>query len=89
MTYLVFETEQLADTAEAQINSNMGCNIIGKNAHTGLPAPDKQKTIRWARPIKRLDDKWVFEKPVGNMDGVANFTEGEYSDDWFPKSDLI
>ena len=73
-----------------------GAPLIGTNAATGLPAPDKCKSERWAIPQQRLDGKWVFPKVPAEM--IDQFTDSqidafnnafpyvfeEYSLDWFP-----
>jgi len=76
MKYLVFNTEQEALGAEAQISHRLGCPIIGVNAKTGAPAPDRQVITGWAIPQQIQDGRWVFPSPDDN--GV------EPSDDWFP-----
>lgn len=39
-------------------------SIIGKSAFTGEDAPDKQRTVRWAEPVKR-DAAWAAEDETG------------------------
>lgn len=39
-------------------------SIIGKNAATGRDAPTKQRTVRWAAPVKR-DTRWAAEDETG------------------------
>jgi hypothetical protein len=94
--YYVFETEGLAIAAEAMICQVAQVPIVGVNAKTGLPEPNKAKTERWAVPQERLDGKWVF--PI-IPDAIAsqypaevasafntNFpnTREEYDQAWFP-----
>ena len=76
MKYLVYETEQDAIDAEAIIAVAIGCNIIGVNAKTGLPEPDKQQTTRWAIPQQITDGRWVIPSYDGS--GV------DASEDWWP-----
>jgi len=63
MKYLVFNTEQEAIDAEAQICMDKGYPKVGVNAKTGLAEPDKQLTTRWAIPKQIADGRWVFESP--------------------------
>jgi hypothetical protein len=63
MKYRIFETEQDAIAAEAIIAASIGCAIVGVNAKTGLPEPDKQQTTRWAIPRQIADGRWVFPSP--------------------------
>ncbi len=69
MSYLVFDTEDDADTANDTISSNMGCPVVGDNAATGLPDPDAQQTIQWAVPVQTdanastYPSSWVFPTP--------------------------
>jgi hypothetical protein len=71
----IFDTEQEALDAEAQVALDIGCVKVGVNAKTGEPAPDKQATERWAIPRQIADGRWVFASP--NDEGV------EAEDDWF------
>lgn len=81
MKYRVFETEQEAIAAEAQVAADIGCVKIGINAKTGQPAPDAQVTERWAIPRQIADGRWVFESPDD---------EGEVaSPDWFCSDDQL
>ena len=94
--YYVFEDEATALAAEATICQIAGAPLVGRNAKTGLPAPDKCKTERWAMPEQRLDGKWIFPKvpdallaqyPQEVIDGFnSNFPYvfEEYQEDWFP-----
>ena len=93
--YYVFEDEQTAIAAEAVICQIAGAPLIGRNAKTGLPAPDKCKTERWAIPMQRLDEKWVFPKvppelldqyPQEVIDGFNSsfpYVLEECQEDWF------
>jgi hypothetical protein len=81
MKYHVFNTEQEAIAAEAQIAADIGCSIIGTNAKTGLPEPDKQQTTRWAIPHQIADGRWVFPSPDGT--GV------DADPDWFIQNEEI
>ena len=63
MKYRVFDTEDQALAAEAQVALDIGCAKIGVNAKTGQPAPDAQVTERWAIPQQIADGRWVFVSP--------------------------
>lgn len=94
--YYVFEDEQTATDAETAICQIAGAPLVGRNAKTGLPAPDKCKTERWAVPQERLDGKWVFPKVPDALlaqysqeviDGFNTSypnTLEEYDSSWFP-----
>lgn len=60
--YYVFNTEQIAQAAEAWISLHGNLPRTGKNAKTGQDEPNKCKTERWAIPQQRLDGNWVFER---------------------------
>ena len=79
MKYRVFNTEQEALDAEAQVAKEIGCTKVGVNAKTGLPEPEKQVTERWAIPRQIQDGRWVFVSP--------DDTGEEAGDDWFPVSE--
>ena len=78
MKYRIFDTEQEAIAAEAQVAAEIGCVKVGVNAKTGLPAPDAQVTERWAIPQQIADGRWVFPSP--DEEGV------EAGSDWFPET---
>ena len=43
-----------------------GCPIVGSRLSDGVPQPDKQQTISYSVPRKRLtDNKWVFPQTSG------------------------
>lgn len=81
MKYRVFETEEQAVAAEAQVALDIGCVKVGVNAKTGLPAPDAQVTERWAIPQQILDGRWVFPSP--NEEGI------ESEESWWPQDDFF
>lgn len=58
--YLYFDTESEAEAAQAQIAIQIGCEIVGVNALTGMPDPEACKTTRWATPVKAEDGKWAI-----------------------------
>ena len=60
--YYVFNTEAIANAAEAWISNAGGLPRTGKNAKSGQDEPNKCKTERWAIPRQRLDGKWVFKR---------------------------
>ena len=76
MKYRIFDTEEQALAAEAQVALGIGCVKVGVNAKSGLPEPDKQATERWAIPQQIVDGRWVFVSP--DDEGV------EAGADWFP-----
>ena len=76
MKYRIFDTEQEALDAEAEIAAAMGLAKVGVNAKTGLPAPEAQATERWAIPQQIADGRWVFPSPDNT--GVVP------GDDWWP-----
>ena len=63
MKYRIFDTEQEAIAAEAQVAADIGCIKVGTNAKTGLPAPDAQATERWAIPFQIPDGRWIVASP--------------------------
>ena len=76
MKYRIFDTEQEALDAEAEIAAAMGLAKVGVNAKTGLPAPEAQVTECWATPQQIADGRWVFPSP--DDEGV------EAAEDWWP-----
>ena len=63
MEFYVFDDEQTAIDAEANIKTIGQLPRTGVNSLTGEEAPDKQKTTRWAVPWSRITDgKWVFQR---------------------------
>jgi hypothetical protein len=95
--YHVFETEQEAIDAELDIRTLGHLPRVGVNAKTKQPAPDKQKTERWAVPQQRADGKWCFPcVPTQSWTGVVTYeqvqewyanhpnTIEEYDRSWFP-----
>lgn len=97
--YYVFEDEQTALTAEGAICQMAGAPLVGYNAKTGLPEPDKAKTERWAIPQQRLDGKWVFPKipteileqypdeVIDNFNTTFPYIFEEYDSNWFLNPD--
>ena len=84
MKYRVFDTEEAALAAEAEVALSIGCVKVGVNSETGQQEPDKQATERWAVVQQIPDGRWVFASP--DDDGV------EAGADWFdgtPKKTLI
>jgi len=81
MKYRVFDTEEQAIAAEAQVTLDSGCPKVGVNAKTGKPEPDKQVTERWAIPQQIVDGRWVFPSP----DDVGV----EADDAWWPQEEMI
>ena len=61
-TKYLFTNEVKARQAEARLRELHGMPIVGRNAATGKPAPDKTQTVRWSEPLQRdLDGKWEME----------------------------
>ena len=81
MKYRIFDTEQEALDAEAQVALDIGCVKVGVNAKTGEAQPDKQVTERWAIPQQIQDGSWVFVSP--DDEGI------EAAEDWWPESKEI
>jgi len=81
MKYRIFDTEEQALAAEAQVSQEIGCAKVGVNAKTGQPEPDKQVTERWAIPQQILDGRWVF--PSSNEEGI------ESEESWWPQDDFF
>jgi hypothetical protein len=79
MKYRVFDTEDEALAAEAQIAETIGCIKVGVNAKTGQPEPDKQVTERWAIPQQISDGRWVLPSP--------DDTGVDAGEDWWPQVD--
>jgi len=78
MKYRVFDTEEQAIAAEAQVALYSGCPKVGVNAKTGQLAPDAQVTERWAIPQQIVDGRWVFPSPddEGVVAGAVIFSLG-------------
>lgn len=82
-TWLIYDTESGATTAEALINANSGF-------------PNTHGTLRWSG-VKYIDSlsKWGFPKPQGShgftqeqqMQGVTFDDELEYNAAWFPSEE--
>lgn len=60
--YRVFNTQQEAIDAEAQVAANMGFPKPAVNAKTGKIYPDKL-TIHWDEVRQIADGRWVFASP--------------------------
>lgn len=75
MKYLVFDTEQEAIAAEAQIAANMGYPKSGVIASTGIVSETTQGTERWADVQQISDGRWVVLSP--------DDTGVEAGQDWF------
>jgi len=111
MIFYVFDTEAEAIAAENTIVTNIktwvqtyspdaidseGNSLRGRNAKTGELVDIY--TSKWAIPVKRLDDKWAFQKPTQSALGpipLANVingitaTEEEFSSGWFPEPEIL
>jgi hypothetical protein len=81
MKYCVFDTEEQALAAEAQVAADIGCIKIGTNAKTGQLVPEAQATERWAVVQQITDGRWVFVSP--DDEGV------EAGVDWWPQEEII
>lgn len=97
MDYYVFDTQQKAIDAEAEITVIGLCPLTGINQLTKLPAPAKQKTINWATPLERdTDNKWVIERPPAALRNAIlqsvrdqfaidhPHTVEAFAENWFP-----
>jgi hypothetical protein len=81
MKYRIFDTEEQALAAEAQVALDIGCAKVGVNAKTGQTEPDKQVTERWAIPQQIVDGRWVFPSP--DETGV------EAGPGWWPQDESL
>ena len=59
--WYLFDTQQQAEAADAEISGLMGCPIDGINAATGAVDPNAQ-TVRWAEPREAVEG-WVIPVP--------------------------
>ena len=98
--YYVWDTESEAQTALDYINASGWFPIVGVNAATGDPQPDKQQTILWAAEVLQrvTDNKWCFPRiPEARLDAIGvpaedrqafldtfNPSIEEYDPSWFP-----
>ena len=97
--HYVFEDKETADGADAYISQVGGAPVVGKNAKTGRPEPEKAKTLRWAIPRERLDGKWVFPVVPESLssqypDHIKNYFNENFphsieifQSDWFPSEE--
>lgn len=95
MKYYRFETKEEAQSCLDCINNQAFFPYIGKNAKTGNPSPDKQKTTKWYSDVEEyLDGKFGFpavtdalcsacENLETDLD-IFTFTEEEFDPTWFP-----
>ena len=60
--YYVFDNEQTAINAEQFIVNVAGLPKIGKRASDGMLQRNKQQTLSYAKPVQRLDGKWIFPR---------------------------
>jgi hypothetical protein len=81
MKYRIFDTEEQALAAEAQVAVDIGCAKVGTNAKTGQLAPEAQATERWAVVQQIQGGRWVFVSP--DDEGV------EAGVDWWPQEEMI
>jgi len=101
--YYVWDNEPQAQAALDYINGSGWFPIVGNNAATGEPAPDKQTTTCWVSEIsERLDGKWCFPRvPSERLDYIGVPEEDrqaflnvfaptieEYDDSWFPQEEI-
>ena len=80
MKYLVFDTEDEANAAEAQISSSMNYPAYGKNALSHQTVTGVGVTEKWAIPRQTATGLWVFQSPDSNgveWDSAWNFPESE------------
>lgn len=97
-----FETKEKAEAALKVINDNSKFPITGINAATRLPAPDKQKTERWAEITECIDGKFGFESVNTKMYDTLEISVSEqtafvtthkpaveeYDPAWFPQEEM-
>lgn len=93
--YYVFDNEQTAIDAEQFIVNVAGLPKVGKRASDGLLQPSKQQTLSYAKPVQRLDGKWIFLRVKSSdlaqiPDNIINsfnnnypHTIEEFNFDWF------
>lgn len=67
----VFDNREAAQGALDFIHSSSVFPLVGKNAKTGEPQPNKQKTERWADVKERVDGKFYFPRlPEAYREGL-------------------
>lgn len=64
MNLLIFDTEQEAIDAEAEISNQMGLPKYGVNAATQEPDLTAIVTERWDIPRQLEDGKWAITSPI-------------------------
>lgn len=100
--YYVFETKEQAEFALDYINNSQWFPMVGVNAFTGKPEPEKQMTMKWTDNVnERVDGKWCFPRiPSTRLDAMNVSVQDrqdffnackpaieEYQADWFPPMD--
>jgi hypothetical protein len=70
MEYYVFQAEQAANRCITAVNGSGWFPIIGNNAATGEPQPDKQQTIAWVEvATEMLSGEWAIPRiPQDRLD---------------------
>jgi len=78
----------LAQAALDFINSNQNLPLVGRNAKTGTPQPDKQKTVNWAEDVTACTDgKYGFPRvPAHVLEhiGIAQEQAQQFFDTYHP-----
>ena len=97
-----FPNENLAIDLRNVINSLSGFPVIGRNAKTKLPAPDKQTTDIWVEEIilcidgkygfkapdeRKIDDLALTEQENINMHNFYEENTVEFDSSWLPVVD--
>jgi len=101
-TYLLWSTQSEAASALDFINGTEWFPLVGKNAATGKPEPNKQQTVRWfEEPLETVSGDWVFPEipgelldmlgvPQEEVDGfftLFNPATASYDPNWFPEEE--
>lgn len=72
MRQFVFNSRAQAQVELDKINAELGYPIVGVNAWSGQPAPDKQQTTSWDTPKEDDDGKFRFaELPDKALVGLS------------------
>lgn len=66
--YMEFRNQAQFDAWHNNVRRDLGLDgegLIGVNALTGLPAPNKQRTTAWCTPTEQLDDGYFIATVAG------------------------
>ncbi len=87
MRYLIFDTAKLAqDAADTIFNAAMllyqaqgytvtNNSLVGRSR--GVDVPNAQTTTSWAKPVQRLDGKWIVRHPEAHPAGQVVMANGQ------------